>query len=120
MKFFLDANMPYSSKEVFKKFGKVQNAKDINLQGALDDEIFDFVIKNKAILVTKDLEFGNPYIYNLKQYAGLIIIRVPFYFKSEQLNKILNNFLSSTEIKDLEKSITIVEPGKIRIRKIKE
>lgn len=31
MRFLLDANMPYSSKEVFKKFGQVNHARDVSL-----------------------------------------------------------------------------------------
>ena len=117
MKFFLDANLPYSSKEVFNKFGKTWHTRDVNLNKAPDEEIFNFAIEQKAILITRDLEFGNPYLYSWDDYQGLIIVRVPFYFTAKQINKVLEEFLSSTKIEDLKNSITVVEPGKIRIRK---
>lgn len=120
MNFFLDANLPYSSREIFSKYGRTWHAKDVNLKEAPDEEIFNFAVKQEAILITKDLEFGNPYLYPQDSYHGLVIVRVPFYFTAKQINKTLEEFLSSTKIKDLENAITVVEPGKIRIRKQEE
>jgi len=119
MKFFLDANLPYSSKEIFSKFGRTWHARDVNLQDASDERIFNFAIKNKAILVTKDLEFGNPYLYPRNSHYGLIIVRAPFYFTAKQTNKILKEFLSLIESKNLERAVVIIEPGKMRIRRRK-
>lgn len=117
MKFFIDANLPYSLKEIFQKFGKTWHAKEENLKSAPDEEIFRFAIKKRAILVTRDLEFGNPYLYPRDSHYGLIILRAPFYFTAKQINKNLKEFLFSINIDDLKNAITIVEPGKIRIRK---
>jgi predicted nuclease of predicted toxin-antitoxin system len=63
MRFFLDANIPYSCKDVFKKYGDVICARDVRLAHATDREIVDYAYKHNAILVTKDLEFGNVHIY---------------------------------------------------------
>lgn len=116
MNFFLDANLPVSLKEIFAKVGLVQHARDVNLSDASDDEIFEFAVKKKAILVTRDLEFGNPYLYPKNSHCGLIILRVPFHFTATQINRILKDFLASTETRHLRNAVTIVEPGKIRIR----
>jgi len=117
MKFFLDANLPYSSKEIFQKLGKTWHARDLKLQNTEDEIIFKSAAKRKAILITRDLEFGNPYLYPKDSHYGLLILRVPFYFTAEQINKILKQALSSIKIENLKKSVTIIEPGKIRIRK---
>ena len=116
MKFFLDANLPYSSKEIFSKVGATWHTKEVNLNDAPDEEILNFAIKQKAILVTRDLEFGNPYLYPKDSHYGLVIVRVPFYFTAQQINKTLKEFLSSIKVEDLQNAITVVEPGKIRIR----
>lgn len=61
MRFFLDANLPSSSKEVVQKYGRVDHARDIGMAGATDGKIIEYATKNKAILVTKDLDFANQY-----------------------------------------------------------
>lgn len=119
MNFFIDANLPYSSKEVFKTIGRTSHAKDEGLQNASDEKIFNFALKEKAILITRDLEFANPYLFPRDLYHGLIIIRVPFYFTAKQINKTLTEFISHTKIEELKNTICVVEPGKIRIRKNK-
>lgn len=116
MNFFLDANLPVSSKEIFDEVGTAWHARDVNLASATDEEILLFAIKKKTILVTRDLEFGNPYLYPKDSHCGLIILRVPFRFTAAQINKVFKEFLSSIEIQHLKNAITIVEPGKIRIR----
>lgn len=117
MKFFLDANLPYSTKDIFSRFGEVLHAKDVDLQAASDETIFSFAVKEKAILVTKDLDFGNPYIYPKESHYGLIILRAPFYFTAKQINAVFALFLSSTQTEELKGSIIVLGPGYQRIRK---
>jgi predicted nuclease of predicted toxin-antitoxin system len=117
IKFFLDANIPYSSKQIFKSFGTVEHARDAGLSRAADKEILKYAVKNKSILVTKDLEFGNILIYPIKSHRGVIILRLPFYYTAEQINKALVQFLKSVELEEIRNSITVVELGRYRIRK---
>ena len=95
MKFFLDACMPYSSKEISQKYGEGTHARDIGMTGATDKEIILYALKNKAVLVTKDLDFGNTLIYPIESHFGVIILRAPFYFTVKQINNVLREFLSS-------------------------
>lgn len=61
MKFFLDANIPYSSKSVLSNLGhEVIHAKDVGMSFAEDKEIVEYAKSNKSIVITKDLDFGNP------------------------------------------------------------
>ena len=60
LKFFLDANIPYSSITIFKKFNySAEHARNIGMGNSLDNEIIEYAIKRHQILVTKDLGFGN-------------------------------------------------------------
>ena len=117
MKFFLDACMPYSSKEIFQKYGEVTHARDIGMTGATDKAIIQYALKNKAILVTKDLDFGNTLLYPIESHFGVIILRTPFYFTAKQINNVLIEFLSSVNIEELKNAVTIVELGRYRIRR---
>jgi len=119
MKFFLDTNIPYSVLEIFTEFKLTAiHSRDIDLHNATDNEIFEYVVKNKYILITKDLEFANPKIFPTNRLTGLIILRLPFFFKADQQTRVLKDFLSSINTRDLTKCITIVKLGSYRIRKI--
>ena len=118
MKFFLDANIPYSAQAVFKKnHCFAQHAKDAGLARASDTQILEHAIREKSILVTKDLEFGNRKTFPHIISFGVIIIRLPFYFKAVQLNNVVDEFLRSVEKESLNCAITILSLGRYRIRK---
>jgi predicted nuclease of predicted toxin-antitoxin system len=117
MRFFLDANMPYSSKDVFKNFGLVNHAGDIGLARATDREIIEYATERKAILVTKDLEFANVLIYPINSHSGVVVLKLPFYFTAKQINNALKEFLSPLDVKELENAVTIVELGRYRMRR---
>lgn len=104
--------------EVFKELNlESLHARDVELSRADDKPIFDYVVKNNSILVTKDLEFANPMLFSVDLYDGIIIVRLPSFFKAFQFVNVLKDFLKSINVKDLKKSIAIVKVGRYRIRK---
>ena len=120
MKFFLDANMPRSALKIFEELKlEAQHAKNVGLARADDREIIEYSIRNRSILITKDLEFGNAKIFPTEQQQGLIILRLPFYFTATQITYTLKNLLMSVDENELEKAITIVKLGRYRTRKFK-
>lgn len=119
MKFFLDANIPYSALKVFEELDlEATHAGDVGLNRAPDKEIADYAAKNRSVLVTKDLEFANRTLFPPETHYGLIILRLPPNFKAAQFASALNEFLKSVEINTLEKSVVIVKLGSYRIRKL--
>ncbi len=118
MRFFLDANVPHSSLEVFKELNlEAAHARDAGLSRANDKEIINYAAKEKSVLVKKDLEFANTKLFPLESHNGAIILRLPHTFKAKQFADAIRNFLTSVEAESLEKSITIVKLGRYRIRK---
>jgi len=121
MKFFLDANIPYSILKIFQKLNlDAIHARDAGLNRATDSEIFLYAAKNKHIIVTKDLEFANIQIFPTKSHKGAIVLRLPSTFNALQFSRVVEDFLNSVNINDLENAIAIVKLGKYRIRKIKK
>jgi len=59
MKVLLDANIPYSLQEIFPTGYNVFHVKDLNLANAQDQEIAEWAKKNKAVIVSRDLDFAN-------------------------------------------------------------
>ncbi len=120
MKFFLDENMHFSAVGVFQDLGfKVEHAKTSGLRGAPDKEIAAYAKTNSAILITKDLEFGNMLFYPKGSHFGLLVLRLPYHFTISQVNSTLKEFLKVMNAGEMVNSITILELGRYRIRKIK-
>ena len=118
MKFFLDESVPFSLRAVLEDLGfKVEDVKTIGLRGADDATIAGYAQKNKAILVTRDLEFGSMLLYPKGSHHGCLILRLPFYFKAYQLAEALNAFLRDIKNDDLVGAVTILELGRFRVRR---
>ncbi len=121
MRFFLDTNIPYSALAVFEELKlESAHARDVGLSRAGDREIADYAKKKGNILLTKDLEFANAKLFPFGSHEGLIIMRLPTFFKASQFVNVLRDFLTSININDLNKAVAIVKPGKYRIRKFEQ
>ena len=118
MKFFLDANIPYSALQIFEELKlEATHARNIGMNRSTDKQIADYAAKNRSVLVTKDLEFANRALFPQETHYCLIIVRLPPNFKASQFASALNEFLKSVEINALEKSVAIVKLGRYRLRK---
>lgn len=115
----LDEDMPKSSAEVIREYGyEVTDVRDIGLGGATDEEIAEYAFSNNYVIVTRDLGFGNIFHYPLGSHHGVVILRLPFWFTTEKINRILSGFLKSVDEKKIKDSIIIVELGRYRRRKM--
>ena len=118
MKFFLDENMPNSLLKTLKEEGhEVEHARK-KFSGASDKNIVQYAKRNNFILITRDLEFGSLLIYPKESHFGLIITRLPYYSTAKQITEHVRQFLKSINPEELEGSITILELGKYRIRRL--
>ena len=96
---------------------KVQDVRDISLGTATDEQVIKYAKENSSILVTRDIEFANFLRYPMGSHAGVVVLRLPFDFTSEQINSILYDFVKEVKVEELVNSVTIVELGKYRIRR---
>lgn len=119
MKFLLDANIPYSALEVFKKLKlNAIHVNDLGLGTSTDDQIVAYAFKTKCIIVTRDLDFGTLVVFSKMSTYGVITLRLPFSFNATQIKSKLSEFLDSVDLKKLRGSITTVELATYRIRKL--
>lgn len=119
MKLFLDENLPKSFVKELTSLGfEVKHVSDVGLIGSKDKEIAVYAKKERAILITKDLEFGNLIIYPKNSHYGLIVLRLPYNFNVAQILKSLNDFFLNFDQNDLPGKIIVLELGKYRIRTI--
>lgn len=116
-KFKLDENLDRRAAELFVLAGyNAVTVPEQNLQAALDAKIASICKKEKRCLITLDKHFGNTLIYPPQKYSGIIVIRphkaiLPIVL--EMVREIINNI----QLYPVDKSLWIVEPGRIRIHK---
>lgn len=116
MKFLIDADSPHSLIEIFNKNRQeAVHVRDL-LGSATDNEIFEYANKNRYIIVTKDLGFAEMFIGS--KGFGLIIVRLPYYFTAGKIGKAFEEFLKEINYKELVSSITVIELGRYRVKKL--
>ncbi|NIS38946.1 hypothetical protein GWN91_07430, partial [Candidatus Saccharibacteria bacterium] len=77
------------------------DVRDCGLRGKNDDEIFRFAQKEKAIILTGDLGFGNILKFPVGTYPGIVVAHFPSQMPTHEINKELENAFNDLEEKDL-------------------
>jgi predicted nuclease of predicted toxin-antitoxin system len=118
LKFLIDEDIPRSTAKVLRDRGhKVLDVRDCGLRGEADEEVFKFAQKEKAVILTGDLGFGNLLHFPVGRHSGIVIAHFSSEISTSELNKqIIKAFDTLTE-KDFNRNLIILEPGKIRIRR---
>ncbi|MBI2448806.1 DUF5615 family PIN-like protein [Candidatus Pacearchaeota archaeon] len=107
MKFLIDADSPYSFIEIFNKHGhEAVHVRNL-FPSASDEEIFEYANKNQYIIVTRDLGFADMFIKN--KGFGLVLTRLPYYFKVDRISNIFNEFMDKVDVKELVNAIIVLE-----------
>lgn len=116
-RFLLDANMPRSSAEIMRSMGlDVEDVRDIGMKASSDHAIIRYALETKRIVVTRDMDFGELLRYPL--HPGSIILRLPFEYRSDEINRVLKEFFQSIKPDELANAIIIVELGRYRRRSL--
>ena len=118
-KFLIDENLsPLLSNYLRSLNYNAQAVREIGLKGKSDEEIIKWIQKNKRVLITADLDFGEFFYLNSFGQIGVIILKS----KSQKLGsfKEIINYLHKEKIlegKKLGNFLVIATKGKYRIRK---
>ena len=119
MKFLLDADMPRSSAKVIAARGHdVLDVRDAGLKDLSDDGVILFAKKTNRIVMTRDLGFGDVLARPKGFHVGVVIIRVPYFFRSEQINRAIDEFMNSVKEEEFKDAVIIVELGRYRVRRL--
>jgi predicted nuclease of predicted toxin-antitoxin system len=115
IKFLLDANLSPETAIFLRAHG--YNVKSLIEEGmgAVDDEAVALIAeKERRIIVTFDLDFGEIYYFARDKKFGVIVLRIEDQ-RVESVNIILQRFLYFTKNKVLDKKLFIVREKEIRI-----
>ena len=115
MKIKLDENLGNRGVHFFRLAGHdVATVADEGLFSASDKELLEICLKEKRCLVTLDLEFGNPLIFNPKKYPGIAILRLPPKPTPDDLFQAIKTLIGGLTKKEITGKLWIIQRGKMR------
>lgn len=118
LKILLDENLSRSTAKTLKENGfEVLEVRDCGFRGKTDEEIFDFAKKEKALVLTGDIGFGNVLRFPLGGHYGIFIVHFPSEVSVPEISKQVMAAFNSLDKEDFFGNLIILEPGKIRIRR---
>lgn len=117
MKFLLDQNLSPQTTQFLRQLGiTVIDVREVGLDGKSDQEIYDYALLNKLVIITFDHEFGYTYLAR-KDLEALVILRLHPQTK-ERIHRLLEQFFAKIDEQKTRKSIVVIERHRVRIRKV--
>ena len=114
----VDEDMHRSVAEPLKQLGhRVLDVRDHGLRGASDQEVFAFAQRQGAALLTGDLGFANLLAFPLGSHQGIIVARFPHELSTQRINEEILRGLEGIKDEEIEGSLIILEPGRVRMRR---
>ncbi|MEE8392501.1 MAG: DUF5615 family PIN-like protein [Anaerolineae bacterium] len=116
MNFKLDENFGTRTRHLFRSMGhNVQTVRDEGLQGCSDQHLYKVCCIEKRCMITLDLDFADVTRFSPTDANGIVVIRVPRNPSPALLEQLVSQFLQALAQMSVEKSLWIVEVGRIRV-----
>ncbi len=119
IKFLLDANLSPETAEFLRSLDyDIKSILEENLGKISDEQVIEVAKKEKRVIITHDLDFGETYHFREEGKIGILVLRLKNQ-TIEATNKILEEFLKKKILKkqSLEKSLIILTEINYRIYK---
>jgi len=118
MRFFIDADLPYSLERLIVASGYAAlHVRDVGLGGARDEIIAEFAKSERFAILTGDFDFADIRNYPPADYYGIAVLVLTPKMVSADIHALVRSFLNRHEIlKVLEGKLAIVESGRVRLR----
>ena len=118
--FLVDESLsPELAKRLVQLGYSANHAREIQLKGSDDIKIVEWSIKNKAIIIAGDLDFGELWYWRYRGKLGVIVLRIKSYKVESQYEVVKflhnNNVLVSEKISN---ALVISTSSRYRIRTI--
>jgi len=117
----LDENLGSRGAELFRQAGHdIVTVPEQRLCSSADSDLLEICRSEKRCLVTLDLDFGNPLLFNHANYAGIAVLRLSPQPTPVDLFEAIQTMIRSLAQKEIAGELWIVQKGKIRIYQPKE
>ncbi|PNW38160.1 UNVERIFIED_CONTAM: hypothetical protein BEN50_15810 [Euhalothece sp. KZN 001] len=118
MKLLLDQGLPRSASTLLSAKGiDTIHVGEIGLSSAQDREILEKAGENGYVVVTLDADFHTLLAFTEEVYPSVIRIRIEG-LRAEALTNLLVNTITECEQDLIEGSAVIIEPHRIRLRRL--
>ena len=109
-------NISYGLVERLRMKGyEVISASELPERGMLDEDIYTLILREQAVLVTRDHHFTNPVRFPAEKTNGIIYIRHGN-LKSEEEIMIVENYLRSHDLEIFQGKLVTLYRDSMRIR----
>jgi len=115
MKFIVDENVSFSVVKKLRALGYVVSAIAEKYASTKDQKIYEMGVKEKAILITRDYHFTNPFRYPPEKTEGIVYMRHGN-LKSKDEVDIVIRFLKTCDFVKIKGSLVILDKKSIKIR----
>jgi predicted nuclease of predicted toxin-antitoxin system len=116
MKLKLDENLSRHLKPILTALGHdVLTAADENLLSRPDTEVASAAFSEGRILLTLDVEFADLRKYPPGSHPGIILFR-PLSMGPLSVNRLVGDFVRSTDLNRLAGCVAVVDPAQVRVR----
>ncbi|NQU05129.1 MAG: DUF5615 family PIN-like protein, partial [Calditrichaeota bacterium] len=115
MKLKLDENLGQSTAKQLHQAGfDVTTVAEQNMRGSSDDVLIEVFRSEHRCLVTLDMGFANPLLYEPTNYAGIAVIRLPKGQLSEDILLAINTLINGLKIKTIKGQLWVIHRNRIR------
>ena len=116
MKIVIDENVSYGVVERLRIIGhEVLSISELPEKGIPDVEVYRLILREQAILITRDYHFTNPVRFPVEKTKGIIYIRHGN-LKSKEEITMIENFLRDYDLKIFQGKLVTLYKDSIRIR----
>jgi hypothetical protein len=111
----LDENLGNLGAELLTQAGhEVATVVEQDLRSAEDRRVIEVCRTEGRCLVTLDLDFGNPLVFNPADYAGIAVLRLPARPEPEDLFDAVRTLIGGLERENIGGKLWVVQRGRIR------
>ena len=115
MKLKLDENLGLREAQLFRQAGhEVATVAEQGLSGAADGALVAACTGESRCLVTLDLDFANPLLFDPRRYAGIVVLRLPPHPTLTHLHDAIRTLVAHLRTATPAKKLWIVQIGRVR------